>query len=513
MGCAALVLREAARRPYGVEQAGGVEASAIGASAIGASAEAHDDAPVSDPFAFGPPRVADPSAVDDDTLEDVGDEIATLAAHLHSGMQRYLALVAWFDRMEGWKPGGHRTCAHWLAVRTGHDIVTAREHVRVARALEELPQTGAAMARGALSFSKVRALSRVATAESETDLLELAEECTAGVLERMARAWKKLSRKDEAALERELYDSRRWDMYPDGVGMAELRARMPLDRAHLVMRAVDAWSDELYRQERPLPVPERERAREASRRRADAAVLIAERSLAALAEGDAPISGSSADRYQVMLHVEPETLAAEGEPGMSELEDGSRVSAEASRRIACDAALVRVTKSPRGEVLDVGRKTRTIPPALRRALEVRDRGCRFPGCGCRYTDAHHVVHWADGGETSLSNTILLCRFHHRLVHEEGWKVEWWGKDRQAAFIDPRGNAHLARFRGSGPGVHDARPDRRAAGSRPAGVRLVDALIRGNRLRGPEPDAWTAGARWEREREIPDGVYFRALASQ
>jgi len=240
---------------------------------------------------------------------------------------------------------------------------------------------------------------------------------------------------------------------------------------------------------------------------------MAERSLAALAGGEAPISGSSADRYLVMLFVEHETLTAEGEPGLSELEDGSRVSAEAARRIACDAGLVRVTKSREGDVLSVGRKTRTIPPALRRALEVRDRGCRFPGCGSRYTDAHHVVHWADGGETSLSNTILLCRFHHRLVHEEGWKVEWWGRDREAAFLDPRGNAHLARFRGSVRGGHDAGSDRRPAGSRPTGVSLVDALIRGNRLRGAAPDAWTAGARWEREREIPDDVYFRALDSQ
>jgi len=75
-----------------------------------------------------------------------------------------------------------------------------------------------------------------------------------------------------------------------------------------------------------------------------------------------------------------------------------------------------------GTILSVGRKTRTVPPALRRALDYRDRGCRFPGCGRRYTDAHHVRHWADGGETSLSNTLLLCRHHHRLVHEGSWQV-------------------------------------------------------------------------------------------
>jgi hypothetical protein len=127
-----------------------------------------------------------------------------------------------------------------------------------------------------------------------------------------------------------------------------------------------------------------------------------------------PISGTRAERYQVMLHVDVDTLSADGEPGRSGLEEGVRVSQETSRRLSCDAALVRVTHGPDGSTLDVGRRTRTISPALRRALEVRDRGCRFPGCGLRFTDAHHVRHWADGGETSLSNCALLCRFHHRL---------------------------------------------------------------------------------------------------
>jgi hypothetical protein len=126
----------------------------------------------------------------------------------------------------------------------------------------------------------------------------------------------------------------------------------------------------------------------------------------------------------VMLHVDEETLRSDGEGGQSELEDGTRVSAETSRRLSCDAGLVRVHHAGDGGILDVGRRTRTIPPALRRALEVRDGGCRFPGCGSRFTEGHHVKHWADGGETSLANCLLLCRHHHRLVHEEGWRVEW-----------------------------------------------------------------------------------------
>ena len=113
---------------------------------------------------------------------------------------------------------------------------------------------------------------------------------------------------------------------------------------------------------------------------------------------------------------------------------------ESARRMACDATLVRVTKKADGTILDVGRKARTMPWRLRRALEIRDRGCRFPGCGRRFAEAHHIRHWADGGETSLDNGLLLCRYHHRLVHEGGWSIAW-GAERRPLFFDPRGGLH------------------------------------------------------------------------
>ena len=121
------------------------------------------------------------------------------------------------------------------------------------------------------------------------------------------------------------------------------------------------------------------------------------------------VSGSRAERYQVMLHVDADTLKEDGEPGQSELEDGTRVSAETSRRIACDSGLVTIAHAPDGEVMGAGRRTRTVHPSMRRALEARDRDAAFPGCGLRFTDAHHVKHWADGGETTLRNLALLCR--------------------------------------------------------------------------------------------------------
>ena len=176
-----------------------------------------------------------------------------------------------------------------------------------------------------------------------------------------------------------------------------------------------------------------------------------------------------------------------------ELDDGTRVSAETSRRLACDAGLVTIAHASDGSVLDVGRKTRTIPPALRRALEARDRGCRFPGCGLRFTDAHHVKHWSEGGETKLDNLVLTCRLHHRLVHEEGYRVELvevtqeWagGAGLRANFYDPRGRP-----------VPDAPPPLRA------GPRPVKAMIRDNGLRGIHPDWRTSQGQWWRDDEIP-----------
>ena len=179
-------------------------------------------------------------------------------------------------------------------------------------------------------------------------------------------------------------------------------------------------------------------------RRADAVGLIAERAFAAgfgNGAGSEVVSGSRAERYQVMLHVDADTLKEDGEPGRSELEDGTRVTAVTSRRIACDAGLVTIAHAPDGEVIGAGRRIRTVNPSIRRALEARDRGCRFPGCGLRFTEAHHVKHWADGGETTLRNLTLLCKTHHRAVHEGGVRV-CVDRNGQIVFFTPKGKALL-----------------------------------------------------------------------
>jgi hypothetical protein len=203
--------------------------------------------------------------------------------------------------------------------------------------------------------------------------------------------------------------------------MVVVTGRLAPEAGAALLRALDAGVEALYgaaQAQLPGAAPEATEEVFWEQRRADALGLVAE---SALAAGLDP--GTRGDRYQVVVHVDAEVLAAGGEGGASWMTDGNHVSAETSRRLACDAARVVMLHAADGSVLDVGRRTRAISPGLRRALEHRDGGCRFPGCGRRLCDAHHVEPWADGGATSLGNALLLCRRHHRAVHEEGFSVE------------------------------------------------------------------------------------------
>ena len=385
----------------------------------------------------------------------------------------------------GWELGGHASCAHWLAARAGLDPGTAREKVRVARALEDLPEIGAWLALGRISFSQARALTRVATPDDEAELLEAAQGLTTAQIERMVRGWRMKSAADAVQREEERQRARCLSIAPDLEGMYVVRGRLTPEQGAILMRAIEAAGDVLFREENHGQTDRREGQAAAARRRADAVALMAECALeagfgprrlpeggAAMTESDAdahgeadadapseaatgsaapgpaapsatPLSGSRAGRYQVMLHVELDALRRDDPTcgaGCSHLDDGVRVSHETSRRLSCDAAVVPLFLDADGRIADTGHARRVVNPALRRALDARDGGCRFPGCGLRYTEAHHVRHWADGGETSLANCALLCRFHHRLVHEGGWTMEVLPGER-LVFLDPRGGPH------------------------------------------------------------------------
>ncbi|MGH8250114.1 MAG: DUF222 domain-containing protein [Steroidobacteraceae bacterium] len=339
------------------------------------------------------------------------DQITELAGHLNAAQARWLELIAELDRREAWAEWGVQSCAHWLNWKCGLDLGAAREKIRVARALTQLPRIAEAMAAGQLSYSKVRAITRVADAATEAYLLNIALHGTAHHAEKLVRAFRRAQEAQELSREARQQATRSVNWFHDDDGSLVLKARLPAEAGAVFLKALEAAGETL-----PVPDVAAETsldpidARKA--RRADALVALAE---AFLGSDQSTLSGG--DRQQIVVHVDAATLRHD-HAGRCELEDGPGVAAETARRLACDASLVLLIENEDGEPLNVGRKTRTIPPAIRRALNARDRGCRFPGCTqSRFIDGHHLTHWAQGGETKLSNLVSLCRFHHRLVHE------------------------------------------------------------------------------------------------
>jgi 5-methylcytosine-specific restriction endonuclease McrA len=292
----------------------------------------------------------------------------------------------------------------------------AREHVRVAHALGTLPLLAQALARAELSYSKVRELTRVATPETEERLLALARAGTTEHVARIVRGWRRVDRQREAREAARQHASRALHVYPDTDGTVRVRGRLAPEVGALLVQALAAARETLYQQARGKE-PEADPSTMAQQQ-ADALALLAE---TALHHGIDP--GASGERYQVVVHVDAEVLADPDHPGQSVLEGGARVPAGTSQRLACDANRVVMRHGRDGRVVEVDARTRTIPPALRRALHHRDRGCRFPGCGVRFGQGHHIRHWAQGGPTTLSNLALLCRRPHRAVHEEGYQLD------------------------------------------------------------------------------------------
>lgn len=344
------------------------------------------------------------------TLERLDQEVGELAAHISAATCRWLELIAEIDRREGYTQWGFGSCATWLSWRCSLGPAAARDHVRVARRLSELPRTKELFAEGALTFSKVRALTRVATQENEEELLVLARHMTAAQLERLVRLYRGVVRTqiDPPDETRDRFLSYSWT----DEGELELRGLIGAEEGALVVKALECARDHLRQQERPEA--------EAPPSNTDALELMANTLLA-----NGPQEGAAAERYQVVVHVDEAALRDDAQDGRCEAEDAP-LAPETARRLACDCSLLSMIERD-GSPLHVGRRTRTISPALRRALRSRDGGCRFPGCTQRrFVDGHHIRHWAHGGETDLPNLVQLCRRHHRLVHEGGFTLERCG---------------------------------------------------------------------------------------
>ncbi len=401
-------------------------------------------------------------------IDALADDIAEMAAHIDAATHRLLVLIREFDRAGGWAQQGALSCAHWLSWRIGLGLGPAREKVRVAHKLAELPLLDEAFRRGELSYSKVRAMTRVASSSNEAELIDLARCSTAAQLERICRFYCQ-ARRQTGHDPRVIEDERRWVVSrPTDDGMVSIQIRLLPDEAARLMRAIELGAGHASLADGAVAMAETMlagsrgacltgsmvRARTVRGTEASADQNLAApppdsataggASVAEAAVGDDSaghdLVGGRGDEsvdprpirspVEVVVHITAATLE-----GTTEIGDG--LSAETCRRLLCDAGVVPMLEDASGKTIDVGRKTRTLPAALSRALRARDKTCRFPGCtNRRFLDAHHIRHWIDGGETKLSNLFQCCRRHHRYLHEYSFSVAV--RDAELVFFDPDG---------------------------------------------------------------------------
>lgn len=333
-------------------------------------------------------------------LEDAIGQLHGACAAVHHSL---LELICAYEDKGAWKDDGAGSMADWLACYLGVSFSTAREWVRVARALESLPALSQAYLEGRLSFDQVKALSRVATKETEQELIEQALGMNAAQIEMLARSMRRipLSTAEEAYHGRSLRlffneETRWW----------RVSGRLCDSDGAVVEKALEHLADKAG------PDPVSGLFDPGDSRMADALVELSSTYLGV--EGDA-------DRATVVVHVDLKTLR-DGE-GVAEIDDGPAIAKETARRLSCDSNIEVVVDGPKGHPVGIGRKSRKVPAWLLRQLRRRDRGCVFPSCHrTRWLNAHHIRHWAEGGATNRENLVLLCGYHHRLLHEGGWRI-------------------------------------------------------------------------------------------
>lgn len=365
-----------------------------------------------------------------ESLADLPDaRIEEDFAELHRSMEQLeverLRRLAEIERRRLFERDGHLSAASWLVSTFKVAWGIAREHVGLARSLDEMPIARAALEEGELSLSSARVLATArqsdheAFAKAEETLVEAARVHTVNDLNRVAAYWRdavvreRALAGDESAVDRQtLHASKTF------LGRVRADADLNAETGELLLTALNAvLSSEARAREKGEHADADERS--PAERRADALGEILRQWLD-LAERP----GVAGERPHVTLTVGVETFK-ELSASRCELEHTGPVSTKTAETLLCDCSVARVVLSGRSEPLDVGRRTSVPPPSLRRAVIARDRHCRFPGCDRppSWSDAHHVVHWAKGGVTALQNLILLCRRHHRLIHHGRFRVE------------------------------------------------------------------------------------------
>jgi Domain of unknown function (DUF222)/HNH endonuclease len=361
-------------------------------------------------------RGEDVRSLSDDELAGHLDEIERAGRILEFERCRGLAEV---ERRKLYAADGHLSAAAWLAHRQGLSRSAAEGRLRRARALETMPSVARAFAEGEVSESAVHVLASAreaapdAFARSEEALAEAARTMAFGELRRVTETWRAAADPDRALEDEERrHERRRLDICPTAEGMTGVHAELDAEDGQALITAIRA---EMDAETRSVAGPD---LRTPTQRRADALGEICRQWLASR---DRPNVGG--ERPNVVVTIDLESLV-DRSGRRAEMPDTGSITPETARRLACDADVTRVITRAGSEPLELGRRTKVVPPGLRKAIAVRDRGCRFPGCGRPpgWCDAHHVVHWADGGETSLSNLVLLCRPHHRTIHR-GFGVE------------------------------------------------------------------------------------------
>ena len=541
--------------------------------------------------------------------EALAAQITTLAGHLNAAQYRFLKLLDEFDREQGWAGPGVRSLAHWLSWKCGIGELVAREKVRVARALRELPMIDASFERGEISYSKVRALTRAATPENEAQLLNIARHGTAEHMERLVRVYRRCRKRAETSPgETERRREERFYCFDEDEETTVFGGRVSAEQGRLLMKALDAMVAEMEADERaggdtpqaneavesekadggttravpetaenvsaetsvtesgaggssessaPAPgqnvsaetstassgknvsaetlsdgrsgvgphkpqEPDRPPLKPLRVRRATALAQIAEHYLATRSRNSGATPLRSSDAYQVFVHVNANDAHPDNRinGGHTTYTDDRRCLApHVARQLACDASRRTVLENERGEVLNIGRRSRIVPWHIAHALRIRDGGCRFPGCNQhRWTDAHHIRHWADGGETSLENLVTLCRYHHRELHRGEYRIEYGADgglifmDAQQRAIPPAIHPQFGEWYGSGivtdtadtpdtadaADATDAATDASTTADTPTAANRLEQLQVEHRERGLEIDKSTAVTRWAGE---------------
>jgi hypothetical protein len=353
------------------------------------------------------------TSTDDRSVDELDEAIGRLVRQMNADSYRMLVLVRKFDDRFGWKKWSFKSCAEWLAWRSGISLSTAREKVRAAHALRALPAIAAAFQAGRLSYSKVKALTRVAHLHDEELLLKHALDATVPQVEERCRQIRNAA-PESAHYARRAWERRELTVWRDEArGTLRLTVEVPIEDGELIVRALDCAvaGGEVSTDVDPDTVAESKGTAWCAQQ-ADALVAVAK---SYLDGGHGGEGGSTADHYQVVVHTDAESLT--GRAGRVDLP------IDTVKRLLCDCSLVTVVEDESGSPLDVGRKTRTVSTPLKRALYARDRSCTFPGCHRkRYLDGHHLKHWINGGETNPDNMTLLCTHHHRLLHESAFSI-------------------------------------------------------------------------------------------